>query len=65
MLGLGDEHVVALAPVAQAVADDGEVVRLGGARREDDLLGLRAEERGDAGPGVVERGGGPVADAVQ
>ena len=47
------------------VADQREVVRLGGARGEDDLGGLGADEAGDAGAGVLEGRRGRVADAVQ
>jgi hypothetical protein len=47
VLGLADDHVVALAPVAQRVADDRQVAGLGGAAGEDDLMRVGAEERGD------------------
>jgi len=65
VFGLGDDDVVALAPVAHGVADQGEVVRLGRARGEDDLGRLGADEAGDAGAGLLEGGRGRVADAVQ
>ena len=65
MLGLADDDVVALAPVAQRVADDAEVAGLGGAAGEDDLARLGAEEGGDAGARLLEGGGRHVAHAVQ
>src|SRR5450759_426258 len=57
--------VCSATPEPDGVPEDGEVVGLCGARREDDLLGLRAEAAGDGGAGVFERRRRVVADGVQ
>ncbi len=65
VLDLGDDDVVAAPPRVVGVPDEGEVVRLCGARGEDDLIGLGADERGDGGAGGLEGLRGAVADCVQ
>ena len=65
MLGLGDDHVVALAAVAQGVADQREVVGLGGSGREDDLPRVGTEVRGHLGARRLKGGRGVVAHGVQ
>ena len=65
VIHLGDDDVVARALVARGVADEREVVRLRGAGREDDLIRLGADERGDLARLSSSAVGASVADVVQ
>ena len=65
VLGLDGDDVVALLLVEAGRALDREVVRLGRARGEHDLLAVAADQRGDLPARVLDRGlGGPAEDVV-
>ena len=55
VLGLQGDDVVALGPVELDHALERQVVRLGGAAGEDDLLGLGADERRHLGARLLDR----------
>ena len=64
MLGRHRHDVVAAIARALGHALDRQVVRLGGAAREDDVLVRRADHRGDLAPRRVDGVAGPPAGGV-
>jgi len=55
VLGLLRDEVLALGLVELRRALDGEVVALGGPGGPDDLLGIRADQRGDVRARLLDR----------
>jgi hypothetical protein len=65
VLGLDGDQVLALLAVVRGHALDRQVDGLGGARGEDDLLAVAADQRRDLAAGRLDRGlGGPAEDVV-
>ena len=64
VLGLEGDDVVALGPVELRHALERQVVRLGGAAGEDDLVRLRADERCHLLPGLLHRRLGPPSEGM-
>ena len=67
VLDFGGDEVSWLALVDEGLEDagEGEVVALGAAGGEDDLLGGAVEEAGDGGTGVLDGGAGALAGLVR
>ena len=65
VVDLGDDDVLAGAPVAVRVAEKCEVARLGGAGGEDDLLGQRPDGGRDRRAGRLEGRRGIVAHSME
>ncbi len=65
VLHLRDDDVVSLAPVPKGVTDYRQVVGLGGAGGEYQLLWTGPDVVGDGGPGLLQGLGGVVTHRVQ